>query len=86
MSNHHHKLAKELVDFHRVVYKIMGPACLHRVLVAVVGDEERGICLFDGFQVLARWRLKIPTVMTGLEKFLHLLRIFGLLRWNATHL
>ena len=50
MSNHHHKLAKDLVDFHTVVYKIMGLSCVFRE------DEERererrGICLFDGFQV-----------------------------------
>ena len=29
--------------------------------------------------------LKIQTAVTGWDKFLHLLRIFGLLRWDATH-
>ena len=29
--------------------------------------------------------LKILTAVTGWDKFLHLLCIFGLLRWDATH-
>ena len=31
-------------------------------------------------------RLKIQTAVTGWNKFLHSLRIFGLLKWDATHL
>ena len=31
-------------------------------------------------------KVKIQTAVTGWDTFLHLLRIFGLFRWDATHL
>ena len=43
------------------------------------------VCCIETVGFLATFKLKILTAMTGWDKSLHLLRIFGLLRWDATH-
>ena len=54
----------------------LAPELTHQVLV-----------LFLGFSpLLGLTKVKILTAVTGWDKFLHLLHIFGLLRWDTTHL